>query len=67
MRNPVATFFVEADTGASMVKFRIHLADTLIVGRSITPRSGDIVMVLWEGGFTVKQLQLVEFHPELSH
>ena len=58
VRNPVATFFVEADTGTSMVEFGIFPGDTLVVDRSLTARHGDIVMVCWEGGFTVKQLCL---------
>lgn len=56
--NPVATFFVEADTGTSMVEFGIFPGDTLVVDRSKTARPGDVVLVLWEGGFTVKQLLL---------
>ncbi|MGH8463088.1 MAG: LexA family protein [Pseudomonas sp.] len=58
VRNRVATFFVEADTGTSMVDFGIGPGDTLVVDRSITPRSGDIVMVLWDGGYMVKQLSI---------
>ena len=58
VRNPMATFFVEADTGTSMVEFGIFPGDTLVVDRSLTARHGDIVMVNWEGGFTVKQLRL---------
>lgn len=57
VRNPVATFFVEADTGTSMVEFGIFPGDTLVVDRSLTPRSGDILMVLWEGGYTIKQFR----------
>ena len=57
VRNPVATFYVEADTGTSMVDFGIFPGDTLVVDRSISPKHGDIVMVNWEGGFTVKQLR----------
>lgn len=56
--NPVATFFVEADTGTSMVDFGIFPGDTLVVDRSKTARPGDIVLVNWEGGFTVKLLRL---------
>ncbi|MCZ8158431.1 MAG: translesion error-prone DNA polymerase V autoproteolytic subunit [Rhizobiaceae bacterium] len=55
--NPAATFYVEADTGTSMVEFGIFPGDTLVVDRSLSPRSGDIVMVNWEGGFTIKQLR----------
>jgi len=57
VRNPAATFYVEADTGTSMVEFGIFPGDTLVVDRSLTPKSGDIVMVNWEGGFTIKQLR----------
>lgn len=63
--NPVATFFVEADTGTSMIEFGIFPGDTLVVDRSKTPRHGDIAMVLWEGGFTVKQLRRVRGRFEL--
>lgn len=66
IRNPVATYFVEADTGTSMVDFGIYPGDTLVVDRSIEARHGDIVMVLWEGGYMVKQLRIrsqrVELH-----
>ncbi len=55
--NPAATFYVEADTGTSMVEFGIFPGDTLVVDRSLTPKSGDIVMVNWEGGFTIKQVR----------
>lgn len=56
--NPVATFFVEADTGTSMVEFGIFPGDTLIVDRSLTPRDGDVVMVLWDSGYMCKQLRI---------
>lgn len=49
VRNPVATFFVEADTGTSMVEFGIFPGDTLVVDRSLHAKHGDIVMVNWEG------------------
>jgi len=55
--NPVATFFVEADTGTSMVDFGIFPGDTLVVDRSLEAKHGDIVMVNWEGGFMIKQLR----------
>lgn len=56
--NAVATYFVEADTGESMVGYGIHPGCTLVVDRSITARSGDIVMALWDGGYTVKRLRV---------
>lgn len=58
IRNPVATYFVEADTGTSMVDFGIHPGDTLVVDRSIDARHGDVVMVLWDGGYMVKKLSI---------
>lgn len=54
--NPPATFLVRADCGGSMVDYGIHDGDLLIVDRSITPRPGHTVVVLWEGGFTVKKI-----------
>lgn len=57
--HPAATFFVEADTGTSMVDFGIFPGDTLVVDRSLTAKHGDIVMVLWDGGYMVKQWWLL--------
>ena len=54
--NPAATFLVQADCGGSMVDFGIHDGDLLVVDRSINVRPGHTVVVLWEGGFTVKKL-----------
>lgn len=54
--NPAATFLVQADCGGSMVDYGIHDGDLLIVDRSITVRPGHTVVVLWEGGFTVKKI-----------
>lgn len=54
--NPAATFLVLADCGSSMVDYGIQDGDLLIVDRSIHARPGHTVVVLWEGGFTVKKL-----------
>ena len=56
--NPAATFLVVADCGGSMVDYGIHDGDLLIVDRSIQARPGHTVVVLWEGGFTVKKLYI---------
>ena len=56
--NPPATFLVQADCGGSMVDFGIHDGDLLIVDRSLHARPGHTVVVLWEGGFTVKKLHI---------
>jgi DNA polymerase V len=58
VRNPVATYFVEADAGTSMVDFGIYPGDTLVIDRSIDAKNGDIVMVLWDGGYMIKQLRI---------
>lgn len=56
--NPAATFLVQADCGGSMVDYGIQDGDLLIVDRSINARPGHTVVVLWEGGFTVKRLYM---------
>ena len=56
--NPAATFIVQADCGGSMVDYGIQDGDLLIVDRSINARPGHTVVVLWEGGFTVKKLYI---------
>ena len=57
IRNPLATFFVEAE-GSSMEGLGIRSGDILVVDRSITPKNGHIVMVLWDDGYTVKRLAI---------
>lgn len=54
--NPPATFLMRADCGGSMVDHGIQDGDLLIVDRSISPRPGHTVIVLWEGGFICKKL-----------
>ena len=54
--NPAATFLVQADCGGSIVDYGIQDGDLLIVDRSINARPGHTIVVLWEGGFTVKKL-----------
>lgn len=56
--NPAATFLVVADCGGSMVDYGIQDGDLLVVDRSINVRPGHTVVVLWEGGFTVKKLYM---------
>lgn len=49
-----ATFFVRA-TGNSMVGAGIFDGDLLVVDKSLTPVSGDIVIALVDGDLTVKR------------
>ena len=53
--NPIATFFVRA-SGLSMDGAGIHDGDLLVVDRSLTPASGNIVVAVVDGGLTVKRL-----------
>jgi len=58
IRHPAATFFVRVE-GDSMQK-EIHSGDILIVDRSLTPRTGDIVIAALGGEFTVKRIKIEE-------
>jgi DNA polymerase V len=53
---PAATFFVKAK-GDSMVGAGIHDGDLLIIDRSITARSGQVVLAILNGEFTLKTLK----------
>jgi DNA polymerase V len=53
--HPAATFFVTA-SGESMQGEGIFDKDMLIVDRSYKPKSGDIVIAVVDGLFTVKKL-----------
>jgi len=50
-----ATFFVKAQ-GESMLGAGIHQGDILIVDKSLSPKSGKIVIAVVDGEFTVKRL-----------
>jgi DNA polymerase V len=54
--HPAATFFLKVD-GDSMINMGIHHNDVLIVDRSLSPKSGMVVVVSIDGQFTVKQLK----------
>lgn len=41
-----------------MIGLGIDQGDTLVIDRSLEPKHGDIVLVLWEGGFMVKRLAM---------
>ena len=65
IRNAPATFICQADAGSSMVDFGIDAGDLLVVDRSIEARHGHIVVALWDGGFTLKQLWIKDDRVEL--
>ena len=53
VRHPLSTFIVECE-GYSMINAFIPPKAKLIVDRSVTPRSGDIVLAILNGEWTVK-------------
>lgn len=56
IQRPAATYFVRVE-GESMVGVGIHNGDLLVVDRSLTPASGDVVIAAVDGEFTVKTLR----------
>lgn len=72
VRRPAATFFVRA-SGESMRDAGIFDGDLLVIDRSITAKSDDIVIASIHGELTVKRLQqagydwlLVPANPQFS-
>jgi len=55
IKHPAATFFVRV-SGNSMVKAGINSGDLLIVDRSLEPRTGNIIVAILNGDFTVKRI-----------
>lgn len=53
VKRPAATFFVRVQ-GDSMIDAGIFDGDLLVVDRSFTPASGDIIIASVDGDFTVK-------------
>lgn len=63
IRNENATFIVKANS-LSMLDAGIDINDPLIVDRSISAKSGDIVIALIDNDFTVKRLMIdTQFQP----
>ena len=61
IKHPAATFIVKA-SGSSMVNADIYSGDLLIVDRSLTPRSNDIVIASIFGDLTVKKIKKKKNH-----
>ena len=57
IKHPAATFFVRVD-GNSMKGAGIHDRDILIVDRALSPKSGQIVVAILNGEFTVKRVKI---------
>lgn len=63
-KHPDATFIVQA-SGDSMIDAGIQEGDILMIDRSMQAKSGDIVLAVINGEFTVKRLRIVDGIPEL--
>lgn len=61
IKHPLSTFMVEC-TGDSMINAFIPPGARLIVDRSITAKSGDIVLAVVNGEFTVKFLKKNDYN-----
>lgn len=59
IKHPAATFFVRVE-GDSMKNAGISNGDILIVDRAITPQSGQIIIAILNGEFTVKRVKKQE-------
>ena len=57
IKHPAATFFVRV-SGDSMSQASIHAGDILIVDRSLSPKSGRIIIAVVDGELTVKRLKI---------
>ena len=53
VRRPAATYFVRVE-GDSMIGVGIRDGDLLVVDRSLSPASGDVIIACVDGDFTVK-------------
>jgi DNA polymerase V len=62
--NPNATFFVHID-GDSMVDAKIQSGDIAIVDRSLEARSGDVILAVIDGDFTIKRLEIRDLKGEV--
>jgi DNA polymerase V len=61
IKHPLATFIVEC-TGDSMINAFIPPKAKLIVDRSLIPKTGDIVLAVINGEFTVKFLKKNDYN-----
>lgn len=57
IQNPNSTFFV-AISGDSMIGADIQSGDIAIVDRSLEAKSGDIILAVVDGDFTIKRLEI---------
>lgn len=59
IRHQAATYFARV-RGDSMLEAGIQDGDLLVIDRALTPASGQVVVAVVEGEFTVKRLRLLQ-------
>lgn len=60
IRNPTSTFMMEADSLA-MVGIGIYPKTILVIDRSLTPKSGDVIVAAVQGEYQVRFLKKNQF------
>lgn len=58
IKNPISTYVLKV-SGQSMEGVGIFSGDHLIVDRSLKPATGQVVVAVIEGGFTVKRYKII--------
>jgi len=64
IKNPPATFMAYVD-GNSMVNIGIHSGDIIIIDKSLSAISGDIIVAILNGEFLIKELSYIDKMPIL--
>ena len=64
IKNPPATFMAYVD-GNSMVNMGIHSGDIIIIDKSLSAISGDIIVAILNGEFLIKELSYINGKPIL--
>lgn len=65
IKHPAATFFIRAKSN-SLQWAGIHAGDIILIDRSLQPQKKDIVLVVINGEFSLKQLGSVKITEEMD-
>ncbi|PKP26396.1 MAG: peptidase S24 [Bacteroidetes bacterium HGW-Bacteroidetes-2] len=63
--NPDATFFIRTE-GSEMEYFQIHDKDVLLIDRSLSPKNGNLALVVKDGDFLVIEIDLKKLEMEYT-
>ena len=64
IKNPPATFMAYVE-GDSMIRIGIHHGDIVVIDKSLTAISGDIIVAILDGEFLIKEFSYIDGHPVL--